>query len=213
MAKLVGPLLSEQATGQAGQVLYLPSASGTNAGKRSCEHFSKVGSAANARAQFKTVVQAWRQISANARATWDLPAGSSALAYQRFVSNNARLLSLGLDMVDVYQPPEPTTPHDGYEVYVQAPGFPTIDLWMNGGWAPGHYNVVYAAVSTLRRSAVDRRKYSYMAKTSALDSYITFDLPFCAPHIYLRIDEVAPLSGDLIRSDYIQASPDYSGGG
>lgn len=207
MARVIGPLNSGQASGLAGQVLYLPCGSGTNAGKRSCEHISLNTGAANARANWKAQVDAWSQLSASDRDSWAAAAGSPAAAFNRFVANRIRLAAIDLPLPDRWEPTSILgNPHQLVLEYCSTDPRPLVIVEV-GDTPPDHVGLVYAAITTLRRARIDRHKFTRLGCFWSANTAGFFTVPHRSRFLHVRVEYIDPYNGDR-RSTHTAAPVD-----
>lgn len=201
MAKVIAPAMSAQASGRVGAVWFVPCVSRTSAGRRSCEHISCNTSQQNSRARFKTVHDAWRGLSAAQVATWAAAAGSAAAARAKFIGNNCRLLSVGSAIALDYLPTGLAAQELGQDHEQPDYGIPIFDHFLPQAVQAGAAVRLSAAISTLRRSAIDRRKFRQSGLAQAGATILTWTLPFIPAVIFVTIDQIDTTNGDLLFSD------------
>ncbi len=212
MAKTLGPLMSEQATGMIGGMCFVRSGSSTRVGSAPGYHWPLTSKTATVRAKFQAVSRSWSALSDADRASWTINAPGPVLGFSLFLGCNMRLLSLGMVAIqtlpsisDRYAPCVITS-----AVAVIFREFGVCAVFWDKPGSEWYRIRLFLAESTLGRTVIDKRKFVQRGLSQGDSNSLQCDINPAIPTFLGRLDLIDTSSGLVLDAISLGVIPDYN---
>lgn len=205
MAKVQNPLLSQEAYGDLGGILFRRGTYGNICSRRSIASVSRTPSQTIARATFSLATSAWDALSVESKRAWEAYATYPTSGRAKYIGNWIRLAPTGLTPPDFPTKPPPTSLFN-VKAYI-LPGPPSDVCYII--WDYTGSQDCFVRIPMLQtwshRASPKPAKLKGSAWADVSWRTLTDTLPYEAPVLWVRVELVSYLTGDLLQSFLLEA--------